>query len=139
MGRRKPLMAVGLVATLALWSVVVFVHDLPRMALIALLIAIPAVGGSFILTFVFAKESVPGHLAGTVSGIANMGVMLGGMVMQPLIGILLDHHWDGRMADGLRAYDFSAFQWAFAPTFAWGFAALVLLAFARETYCRPLR
>ncbi len=139
MGRRRPLMAAGLVAMLALWSVVVFVHELPRAALIALLIAIPAVGGSFILTFAFAKESVPGHLAGTVSGIANMGVMLGGMLMQPLIGILLDRHWDGRMADGLRSYDFSAFQWAFAPTFAWGIAALVLLAFARETYCKPLR
>jgi MYXO-CTERM domain-containing protein len=43
------------------------------------------------------------------------------------------------MADGLRAYDFSAFQWAFAPTLAWGLAALVLLALARETHCRPLR
>ncbi len=139
MGRRKPLMAAGLVATLAFWSAVVFVPSLPRGALIALLIAVPAVGGSFILTFAFAKESVPGHLAGTVSGIANMGVMLGGMLMQPLMGILLDRHWNGRMADGLRVYDFTAFQWAFAPTFAWGVASLVLLALARETYCRPLR
>ena len=43
-----------------------------------------------------------------------------------------------RMAEGVRLYDFAAYQWGFALMLAWGFAALAMLAFARETYCKPL-
>jgi mannitol-specific phosphotransferase system IIBC component len=122
-----------------LWSVVVFVPGLPRFALVALLIAVAFAAGVFVLTFAWAKESVPARLGGTVSGIANMGVMLGGMVLQPLVGYVLDHRWQGRMANGMRAYDFQDYQWGFALILAWGVAALVLLAFTRETHCRQLR
>jgi MFS family permease len=138
MGRRKPVFVAGLAVTLALWSVVVFVPGLPRAALLALLIAVALVGGVFVLTFAFAKESVPPRLGGTVSGIANMGVMLGGMLMQPLVGLMLDRHWNGRMVDGARAYDFAAYQAGFSLMLVWGVLSLVLLAFARETRCRQL-
>ena len=88
------------------------------------------------MTFAFARESVPAHLGGTAAGIANMGVMLGGMLMQPLVGFMLDRHWDGAMAGGARVYSFAAFQWGFALMLAWGVVSLVLLAFTRETHCR---
>jgi hypothetical protein len=42
------------------------------------------------------------------------------------------------MASGARVYDDAAFRWAFATRFAWGAAALAVLAFARETRCKPL-
>jgi MFS family permease len=138
LGRRKPLYFAGIVASMAIWSVVVFVPQIPRAALIALLLGVSASSGVFVLTFAFAKESVPARLGGTISGIANMGVMLGGMLMQPLVGFMLDRHWGGEMAHGARVYDFGAYQWGFAMMFGWGALALVLLAFARETRCRPL-
>ncbi len=135
--RRAPMMA-GLAATLALWSIVVFAPDIEGAALVALLLVLAFIGGTVVLVFAFAKESVPRHLGGSVSGIANMGMMLGGMVMQPAVGFVLDRHWSGAMAGGARVYDDAAFRWAFAVMFAWGAAALVLLAVARETRCRPL-
>jgi len=95
-------------------------------------------GGGFVLIFAFAKESVPAGLAGTVSGIANMGVMMGGMLMQPLVGVVLDARWDGRIVDGVRIYDFTAYQWGFSLLLAWGAVSLVLLAAARETNARPI-
>jgi MFS family permease len=137
-GRRKPLYMGGLVAMLALWSVVVFVPGLPVPVLVALLLGVSIAGGAFILTFAYARESVPSRLAGTVSGMANMGVMLGGMFMQPLVGFVLDWRWDGRMAEGVRLYDFAAYQWGFALMLAWGAVSLVLLALARESYCKPV-
>ena len=137
LGRRKPLMAASLVATLALWSIVTFVPGLGRATLVALLIAVSLAGGGFILVFAFAKESVPLGVAGTASGIANMGVMLGGMVMQPVVGVILDRFWRGATRDGVRVYDFDAYQAAFTAMLGWGVVALALLAAARETYCRP--
>ena len=138
MGRRKPIYIGGLVAMLGLWSVVVFLPGLPVALLVVLLLAVSAAAGAFIVNFAFARESVPARLGGSVSGVANMGVMLGGMFMQPLVGLMLDWRWDGRMAEGVRVYDFAAYQWGFATMLLWGLVSLVLLAFARETYCKPV-
>ena len=138
LGRRKLPMAAGLVVTFALWAVVVFVPELSRAALIAVLLALSVAAGAFVLNFAFAKESVPARLGSTVSGIANMGVVMAGMIMQPLVGFMLDRHWNGRMEAGVRVYDFAAYQWGFATVFAWGALSLVLLAMTRETRCRPL-
>jgi sugar phosphate permease len=134
--RRKPLMIGGLAAAMALWALVLFVPALPAGLLVALLLAVAFASSAFIISFVFARESVPARLAGTVSGITNMGVMLGGMLMQPLVGLVLDARWDGRIVEGVRVYDYAAYQWGFALLLAWGAAALVLFAFARETRCR---
>ena len=139
MGLRRAPMLAGLAATLALWSVIVFVQGIEGAALVALLLALAFIGGTVVLIFAFAKESVPTHLGGTVSGIANMGMMLGGMVMQPAVGFMLDRHWAGAMAGGARLYDDTAYRWGFSMSFAWGVIALVVLAFARETHCKPLR
>jgi len=135
-GRRKPLFIAGFVVTLVLWSVVVWVPGLSRGTLLALLAGVALSAGVFVLTFAFAKESVPARLGGTVSGIVNMGVMLGGMFLQPLVGLVLDRHWTGRLAGGVRVYDFEAYRWGFSLMLAWTALSLVLLAFTRETYCR---
>jgi MFS family permease len=135
-GRRKPVMLAGLGATACVWAVVIFA-PLPAFLLAALLIVVGLVAGAFIVVFAFAKESVPPHVGGTVSGIANMGVMLGGMVMQPIVGIVLDRRWSGELIEGVRVYDDAAYRWAFGAMLAWCAASLALLAFTRETYCRP--
>ena len=138
-GLRKPVFIGGLAVAMALWAVVVFVPNLPRWGLLALLAGVAGASGAFVVTFAFAKESVPAHLGGTASGIANMGVMLGGMFMQPLVGLMLDRHWDGRIAGGTRVYEFAAWQAGFSLMLAWGAASLVMLAFTRETFCRQMR
>ena len=135
-GRKLPYIA-GLLLTMALWAAIVWVPGWSRPMLAALLVALGVAAGAFILNFAFAKESVPARLAGTVSGIANMGVMTGGLVMQPLVGWVLDRHWTGALTPGgARLYDFAAYQSAFSLLFVWGALALVLLAFTRETHCR---
>ncbi len=69
-----------------------------------------------------------------LSGLA--GNMLGGMLMPPLVGWVLDRSWSGALAEGVRIYDFAAYRAGFSPMLAWLALALVLLAFTRETHCR---
>lgn len=137
LGRRKPVFIGGLLATLVLWAAVVFVPVRSQAVMVALLLAVSVAGGTFIVIFAFARESVPTPLGGTASGISNMGVMLGAMVMQPVVGLMLDRHWDGAMAGGARVYPLVAYQWGFSLMLAWGVLALVLLGLARETRCQP--
>ena len=135
-GRKVPYIG-GLLATAALWAALVWVPGWGRLALVGLLVALGFAAGAFILTFPFAKESVPARLAGTVSGIVNMGVMTGGLVMQPLVGWVLDRHWTGALTPGgARLYDLAAYRNAFSLLFLWGALAFVLLLLTRETHCK---
>jgi len=91
-----------------------------------------------IIGFVFAKESVPSPLAGTVSGVCNMGVMSGPMLLQPAMGLVLDRHWKGVMENGIRIYDLGAYHAAFARMMGWAVLSIILLAFTTETKCRQM-
>ena len=136
LGKRKPIYIAGMVCTLALWAVLIFVPRLPYALLVAVIAAIGFFAACFILSFAFAKESVPAHLAGTVSGVSNMGVIVGPMLLQPLVGLILDFHWLGAMAGGKRVFDLASYQQGFSLILVWGAVSLALLAFTRETYCR---
>ena len=135
-GRRKPLYIGGLAIELVLWATLIYVPKLPYALLATLMMSIGFFGACFVLSFVFAKESSPARLAGTVSGIANMGVIQGPMTMQPLVGVILDRTWSGTAIDGKRVFDLASYQQGFSMMLIWGAIALVLLLFTRETHCR---
>ncbi|MBI5018438.1 MAG: MFS transporter [Deltaproteobacteria bacterium] len=135
-GRRKPLYVLGCALVVACWSLIVLVPALPLPVLVLTLVAAGFASGGMIIGFAFAKESVPSHLAGTISGVVNMGVMAGPMLLQPAVGWVLDRAWDGRTLDGVRVYAWAAYRAGFALMVAWAVLALVLVCLTRETHCR---
>jgi MFS family permease len=136
MRRRKPVYVLGSTLAAAGWAVVFLVPGLPLAVLVALLVGTGIVSACVMVGFAIAKESAPAALAGTAAGVANMGNMLGGMIMPPLVGWVLDRSWDGTFAEGVRVYDFAAYRAGFSPMLAWLVLSLLLLAFTRETHCR---
>ncbi len=82
--------------------------------------------------FAAAKEPYPLDIAGTAVGLVNFAPFLGGAVMQPLLGALLDA-W----GQGPAGYPAEAYRQAFSCYI--GFALLALLAALsfRETLTRP--
>lgn len=136
LGRRKPLFIGGMLVALLLWATLIYSRDLTYPALVALMVGIGFFAACFILSFAFAKESCPLRLAGTASGIANMGVIQGPMFMQPLVGVMLDSGWRGTLQDGKRVFAFVSYQQGFSMMLIWGALALLLLLFTEETYCR---
>jgi MFS family permease len=133
--RKRPILVGGSVAAL-FWGVLIYVPGLPYWVLIALMIGLGFASGVVVIGFAFSKESAPPALAGTASGVANMGNMLGGMAMQPMIGLLLDLYWDGKMAGDVRVYGFSTYSLAFSLMLAWLIAGVIAFAFARETHAK---
>ena len=53
-----------------------------------------------IVGFAYNKESVPARFVGTASGVCNMGPLMGGMILQPVVGWVLDRRGDPRATDG---------------------------------------
>ena len=133
--RKLPIIVGGGVAAV-LWAVLIYVPGLPYAVLIALMVGLGLASGVVVIGFAFCKESAPTALAGTASGVANMGNMLGGMAMQPLIGWLLDLGWDGAMTGEVRAYSFATYAGGFTLMLAWLVAGLAVLAFAHETHAK---
>lgn len=109
---------------------------LPLRLLVGLLLLLGFVSGCIIIGFAWAKESVPLRLTGTSSGVINMGTMTGVMILQPAVGWMLDRHWSGATANGARIYDAAAWQAGFVMMYACVILSLVLILFARETYCK---
>ncbi|MDA8134210.1 MAG: MFS transporter [Desulfobacteraceae bacterium] len=134
-GKRKPLYMAGTLGLAVGWVLILFVQGLSFFQLAALLSATGFLSGCMIIGFAFVKESVPLSLSGTVSGLTNMGVMMGPMVLQPVVGKILDLNWSGQLADGVRLYSVQAYEYGFIPMIGWACLSLVLLVFTKETHC----
>ena len=135
MGRRKPRYVITTVIALIGWGIVIYL-PLPIWALVGVLVVSGFACGNLIIGFAFAKESVPSRLMGTASGVCNMGPLMGGMFLQPGVGWILDRHWLGSTAGGARIYDAAAYQAGFSLIFGAIVLSLLLILFARETYCK---
>jgi MFS family permease len=134
-GYRKPVYLTGNIIACVGWGVVLFIPQLPVWLLVVLMAVIGLSSGAIVIGFAYGKESVPPSLAGTVTGVINMGVMLGPMILQPLMGWILDQNWQGALADGIRIYDLNAYRTAFLAMMGWSILAAVMLSFTRETGC----
>jgi MFS family permease len=137
-GKRKIVYIAGCAMSIAAWGVALYVEQLSMAALVAVLVITGFSSGCMIISFAFAKESVPAALSGTGTGVVNMGVMTGPMLLQPLVGWVLDLRWKGQLAEGIRVYGQDAYRAGFTLMLVWTVLALILLMFTRETHCRPL-
>jgi MFS family permease len=136
MGRRKPLFILGCALCLVGWAILFLVPGLPFSFLVLVLLGTGFCSGCVVISFAFIKESLPLRLAGTVTGVVNMGVMAGPMILQPAVGWILDRSWAGGISEGVRIYALSSYQQGFSLLLAWLALSLVLLFFTRETRCR---
>jgi MFS family permease len=136
LNNRKRLYLVGCGISVVGWAIVVLVRDISLTTLIPVLLITGFSSGCMIISFAFVKESVPVHLAGTVSGVINMGVMMGPMVLQPAVGLVLDRMWTGDLQLGVRVYDAVAYRSGFGLMLIWIAVSFLLLLFTRETGCR---
>ncbi len=137
-GKRKPIYIIGSMGVSLGWSLILFRESLAFLPLVLILFMTGFFSGCMIISFAFARESVPPSLSGTVSGLTNMGVMMGPMLLQPMVGLILDRHWAGQTLEGVRVYSLDAYELGFIPMMGWVLLSVLLLLFTRETHCRQM-
>jgi sugar phosphate permease len=138
-GHRKPIYFFTLCISLIAWIPILYLQDLPLWLLVVLFSMVGFASSAIVIGMAFVKESVPFALAGTVSGISNMGMEMGPMILQPTIGLILDFRWDGLLENGVRVYDLNAYHMAFAVIIGLCILGAILITFARETFCQQLQ
>jgi hypothetical protein len=131
--RRLPYLISVFLATM-LWAVFLFVH-LPYVLLYPLLAAIGFTSGALIIGFAFAREVNHPDAAGATGGVVNMSVLGVAAIMQPVLGKILDSHWDRVLLNGARIYNSAAYSSAFI-WFLVSSALLVIMVYCtRESFC----
>lgn len=136
--RRKPvLIAVSHLYAL-IWLIWLSGISLSPAASYALFALMGLATASFTLTWACAKEVNPPLLSGMSTSVANMGGFAAAAILQPLVGVVMDRSWDGRLENGARFYSMADFQWGFA--LLTGIAIIGALAAWRvkETGCRNI-
>lgn len=134
-GQRKPAMLFAIGIQAACFALAFYTHDLPPILFAALLFAAGFGGAGIIVGFATAREANSPRALGAAMGIVNTGVIGGGALIQPAIGVILDRHWDGAMAAGARIYSEAAYQIGFVTLFVSLAIALAATLFVRETWC----
>ncbi len=135
-GRRKPLYVGGCVLALIGWATLFYLPGLPLTGFIVVAALTSAASGAVVIGFAFAKESVPPHYMGSISGTVNIGNMLGPTLLQPAMGALLDRNWTGQLNRGIHVYSVHAFHVAFVLMVSWLTVSTILLSLTKETRCR---
>lgn len=134
LGRRKaPYLLTNLLATL-LWGIFLM-GDLPSRLLYPLFAAIGFTSGGVIVGFAFARETNHPGASGAVGGVVNMSVLGIASIMQPLLGSILDNHWDGAMSASARVYSAQAYCSAFVWFLACSALSVIMVSLTKETYC----
>lgn len=91
--------------------------------------------GCHSICFALGKENNPVHLSGTAVATTNMLIMAGGMIFQPVAGMLLDLHASGATgADGLRIYTGGDYNFALSIIPLGVALGIFLCLFVKETH-----
>jgi len=137
-GLRRPPFIAGMLISAVAQTCIIFVAGL-TVPMVAALCFVAGLGGSAqIVGFAATREHNPARLSGTAIGFVNCLMTAGGAVFQPLIGMLLDLGWSGRIVDGARQYDIETWRMAFSVLIAGSLVSAICGALTRETRCLSL-
>jgi MFS family permease len=86
------------------------------------------------LSFASICETMPLKMSGVSIAFVNAIVMSTGIIFLPVIGALIDHHWNGEMYGNIPHYNASDYRFALItiPVFL-AFSA-ILVFFMKETH-----
>ncbi len=112
LGSRKIPMILGCVFSCVLMLSLLVFQPQSNLALAVMLFLLGVFSSAEILVFVIARELVSDSLVATAIGFINLLVMLGGMLVQPLVGKLLDMGWQGTVKAGVHIYPLQAYTHA---------------------------
>ena len=132
--RRLPI-TVGAMMGAVLISLVFYMPSMSPWVVTGLFFVFGMFSSVQVLVFAIGHEISCSKSGGTAIALTNMFVMIGGAVLQPVVGMLLDYLWTGQLAEnGTRLVSAGGYQIAFT-VLPFGLILTVILSmFLKETY-----
>ncbi len=104
LSRQLPLFIGSILSALCFVWIIYFPVD-SKLLMNILLFLFGAFSSVEVICFAIGRENCPYHMSGAAVAFINMLVMFGGMLLQPMVGFLLDWSWQGMVVEGLRNYN----------------------------------
>jgi len=134
--RKLPAVVCSLLALVS-FSILIYGPAMPLYVANGLIFINGAMSAGMVVGFATVREHNRSQAAGSAVSFVNMCVVVSGAFLQPLIGWILDLHWDGTMDAGVRLFDPSAYSTAFLTLIGTSLCSVLAACLIRETYCRP--
>lgn len=136
--RRKPMLicsGIGLITALLL----LFLPQVPLAFMWCILFLFGVAASGQILSFGVVQDITPSFVAGTAVGFNNMAVVAGGIILQPLIGFVLQLLWNGEVANGVHVYSLSNYEIALFSLPLLSLLGIIMTIFyVKETHCKSI-
>ncbi len=107
--RNMPIAICGLMTTIFM-TAIVYGPNLSPFLILTFLFLIGIFSGGQVIVFAIGKELNLMRFSGSAIAFTNMTVMLSGLILQPLIGYILDSRWNGQMINGVRQFSAADYQ-----------------------------
>ena len=136
--RRIPIftcMIIGIVASI----IIIYAGAIPYWLMAIALFLLGTSSCSQVISFGLVLDNTPPALLGSASGFNNMMVVLGGVILSPLAGFILNHVWNHQLVHGVAHYSVANYHTALLmmPLVSL-FGLLVAIFFVDETKCSPM-
>ena len=137
MKRRKPLLWIGSFVGCIASLLMLCIPQIPFWG-VAFLLFIMGVGTSVhTLTFAMVQDNNNPTVTATGMGFNNMAVVIGGALLQPLVGFILIKAWDGTLSQDVPVYTVANYETAlFIIPIIYIIGLIFSIAFIKETYCK---
>ncbi len=132
--KRKPFLMFFSLLCLITISLILYYPVWTNLGVYLLVFCLGLFSSAQLLTYSLAVEYNAPGTKGSAIAITNFSVFMGGCVLQPLIGVLLDRDWSGNLSNGARDYSYLNFQIAYSA-----FPLLLLIAFCLTFFLNNYR
>lgn len=138
-GTRKLPLIIACISATIISSLLIFSHGLDTQAIFILLFCFGFACGPHPLCFTLSKENWSKKISGTAVSFTNFLIMMGGFIMQPVIGHLLNAGWHGNFSEGhIRLYSSHDYMSALIIIPVGLIIATILSFFISETYTKKV-
>lgn len=131
---RKIPMILGAALAVVINLAIILIPDIPLPIMYGLLFAAGFIFSAQPLIFASVCQLVPHSSSGSAISFTNMLVMSSGVVLQPLVGWLLDWVWDGVINNGIPLFTIADYRFALSTIPICLLIALCLMPFIPETF-----
>ncbi len=137
-GRRLPVLFAGSLLSLTTFVTIMLLDNVSATVFIMLFFFNGLVGCTMVICFSVMREYNASSNTAASLGMLNTLVVGSGAVMQPLIGGLLDHRWNGTLIEGVRIYTAENYLIAFMALILANVMAIGCCLLLKETYCQEI-
>lgn len=134
---RKPFIVLPAVVGLLASIVLLYMPEVPFEMTYVLFFFMGIAAAAQILSFAISRENNSPSVVSTGIGLNNMGVVLGGAILQPVVGVIIQRV-SAMTGEEYPVYTLADYTWGLGVVPLCFLLGTIVSFFIKETYCRPI-